>query len=129
MEMGGGKMQNILNIRKTTVSFLAIFAVLLGLWSVALDFKLINYSMEMETIIAFLFMGIVISEIGFTAITKRQFGALEIIGLSAVGLTALATVFGFLGITSQVLSGFAGSVKLMLIIIAIAMVFSKQKGE
>ena len=122
-------MKQILNVRKTTTSFLAFFAVILGLWSVALDFNLVKYSLEMETIIAFLFSGIVVSEVGFNAIVRKNLGALEIIGLSAVGLTVISTVLGLMGMTSQILSGFAGTIKLMLIIIAVAMVFSKQHGE
>lgn len=118
-----------LSVRPVTLGFLAFVAVILGVYSILVDFNVLPAELNLSMVVTGIYVGLIFFEVSASSILKRNVGALEIIGLSAVFLTLVAMGLTLAGITSEILSGAAGVIKAFLIIIAIAMVFSKQPGE
>ncbi len=118
-----------MNVRPVTLGFLALVAVFLGAYSILTDFGVLATALNTSLIVSAIYSGVIFFEVSISSILKRKVGALEIIGLSAVVLTLVSIVISLAGVESAILGAASGTIKLFLIVIAIAMIFSSQPGE
>lgn len=113
-----------IKVEKGTIIFLALFSILLGIFSVLYDLSLINLTFEMGTVVGLLFLGVVSSETIYNAIVRKKFGGFEIISIILVFVTMLSLIFNWLSMTNALLTTIGGTVKALLMIVAIILIFT-----
>lgn len=118
-----------LNVRRQTGLFLLILVAILGGISILNNFNVWDFTPELATIVNLSFIIVVASEFGLMAVWKRKFGILEWIALAVVVLAIIPIITTMFQIENTVLDVYQGTITLVLIILGLISIFTKQGSE
>jgi len=122
-------MAKFLNVRRKTGLFLVALVAILGVVSVGNSFNFWNLPLDLSLVVSIFFIGIVATEFSLMSVFRNRFDVFEWFALAIVVLALIPIISMLFGVENMFLDVYQGTITLVLILMGLLSIFTKQKGE